>query len=109
MSTTGWWLLAGRLFAVACLGAGVWLLAWTWEGLNYLAMNRSLGYPAWVSRSEVAVWHGIPGFQAGLLVGLFPLFVKRGVGSLFRGMSTIVWSLNLANFSVFFAIAAAPP
>lgn len=89
-------MMAGWVFAVAALVVGGALLVSSWELFNQFAVNRTPAYPAgW--HVEIMFWYALPGFQAGVLVGLLPWAAARRVRRSLVVMSLVVWGEIAVN------------
>lgn len=91
--------IAGWLLAAAALAAGGYILVASWATFNRFAVTRSLAYPpGW--HAEILFWYALPAFEAGVLTGLLPLAMSRGVGGLLRVLSVAVWTEVAVNVGI---------
>jgi hypothetical protein len=88
---TSLWPTAKWVLAAATLAVGVYLLVLSWGTYYQFGLSRGLGYPR-VSHEEIAFWYVLPGFQAGLLLGLLLALAGRGIGRLLVVLNLVVWA-----------------
>lgn len=88
------------------LVVGVSLLQANWELFNAFAVNRRPAYPAgWAF--EIMFWYALPGFQAGVLVGLLPFAASRGIGiHALTVLNRAVWAEILLNMAIFWFLVS---
>jgi hypothetical protein len=97
--------VAGWALATAALALGVYVLFDFWQGFNEFAINRGLGYPSgW--HFEIMFWYALPGFQAGVLVGMLPFGISRGLLGLLLVLNLVVWIENVINFGIIFYLVS---
>lgn len=86
------------IVAAAVLAAGGYVLLDFWRGFNEFAFNASRGDTSWswVTMSLYA----LPGFEAGLLVGLLPAAAPRGLGRVLAVLNRAVWAENALNLAI---------
>lgn len=94
LRTMATWLLQAVAFA-----AGGFLLQALWQLFNEFAFNGSRGDKSW---SWVTMfWYALPGFEAGLLVGLLPFAVSRGMRlHVLSVLNRAVWAENVVNVAL---------
>ncbi|MBI4492384.1 MAG: hypothetical protein HY690_06280 [Chloroflexi bacterium] len=93
------WTVARWVLGAAVLAAGSYILVGFWSTFNRFGVVRSLGRPPeW--DAEIMFWYALPGFQAGLLVGLLLGFVRLGVGPLLLVLNLAVWAELAVNVGI---------
>jgi hypothetical protein len=90
--------LASPFLQAAALTAGGLVLFGMWKLFNELAFNGSRGDTSW---SWVTMfWYALPGFEAGVLVGLLPAAASRGPRRVLVVLTRMVWAANAVNIAL---------
>lgn len=93
------WLIGRWALVIGLLGAGLLLLIGFWSAFNHFGVVRRLAYPqGW--HAEVSFWYAFPGFQAGLLVGLFVGFARSNIRRLLLVLHVAVWAELAVNLGI---------
>jgi hypothetical protein len=90
----------GKLVRTIILLVGICILVYSWINLDQIALNRSLGYPEWVSRTEITFWYSLSAIEAGILLGSVAAFWRHSVGHTVILLTIIVWICALVNIFI---------